>query len=119
MKHSIWRDKETQKRYQQHVSQKPTDTPCEFCILKRDDGQVLGDAGTFWLVNNIFPYTIWDNFYVDEHLMLVPKRHVDSIGKLSSDELETYGTLLAQYEEAGYSVYGRAASNTEIGRAHV
>ena len=50
--------------------------------------------------------------------MLVPKRHVDSIGKLSSDELETYGTLLAQYEEAGYSVYGRAASNTAKSVAH-
>lgn len=114
----MWRDKETQRRYQLHVSQKSADAPCEFCVLKPGDGQVLKDSGTFWLVTNIFPYTIWDNFYVDEHLMLVPKRHIDSIGRFTDEELQTYGKLLAQYEDNGYSVYGRAASNTAKSVAH-
>lgn len=78
----------------------------------------MKDAGTFWLVANIFPYTIWDNFYVDEHLMLVPKRHIDSIGRFTDEELQTYGELLAEYEDDGYSVYGRAASNSAKSVTH-
>lgn len=114
----MWRDRKTQKRYQEHVSKKPVDAPCEFCILKPGDGQVLKDIGAFWLVNNIFPYTIWDTFYVDEHLMVIPKRHVDSIGRFTDEELQAYGKLVADYEDSGYSVYGRAANNTAKSVAH-
>lgn len=118
MKHSVWRNRKTQKRYYQHVSQKQPDAPCEFCLLHIGDGQVLEDRETFWLVKNIFPYTIWDNFYVDEHLMVIPKRHVDSIGSFTDKELKAYGKLLAQYEDDGYSVYGRAANNSAKSVAH-
>ena len=72
----------------------------------------------FWVTRNIFPYTVWDSYFVDEHLMLIPKRHVDSIGKLSDHELMVFGKVLGRYEDAGYSVYGRAATNGSKSVAH-
>lgn len=118
MKHSLWRDSETQKRYQKYVSKKPADAPCEFCEFTPNHDQVLKDEGTFWVTQNIFPYTVWDSYFVDEHLMLVPKRHVDSIGKFTEAELKVFGKVLGRYEDNGYSVYGRSATNGSKSVAH-
>lgn len=118
MNHSLWRDNDAQRRYKNYVASKPANAPCEFCQLKADDGQVLRDEGTFWVARNIFPYTTWDSFFVDEHLMLIPKRHLDSLGALNPDELHTFGAMVTEYEDKGYSVYGRAATNGAKSVAH-
>ena len=118
MKHSLWRDKKTQKRYRKYVAGKPADALCEFCEFTPSHSQVLRDENTFWVTKNIFPYTVWDSYFVDEHLMLVPKRHVDSIGKFSDQELMVFGKVIGEYEDDGYSVYGRAATNASKSVAH-
>lgn len=118
MNHSLWRDNETQRRYKKYVADKPADAQCEFCGLQSGDGQVLRDEDTFWVTKNIFPYTAWDSFYVDEHLMLIPKRHLDSLSGLTADELTKFSSSVAEYEDKGYSVYGRAATNGAKSIAH-
>lgn len=111
MKHSLWRDAGTRKRYQQYVQHKPVDASCEFCEFTPHHDQVLRDEDNFWVTRNIFPYTVWDSYFVDEHLMLVPKRHMDSIGKFNEQELMVFGKVLGEYEDNGYSVYGRSSTN--------
>lgn len=118
MKHSLWRDKQTQRRYHRYITSKTADAPCEFCEFTPAHGQVLRDEGTFWVTKNIFAYTVWDSYFVDEHLMLVPKRHADSIGTFTDAELKVFGKVLGRYEDNGYSVYGRAAANGSKSVAH-
>ena len=118
MNHSLWRDGKTQQSYAKYVASKPTDAACEFCQLKATDDQIVQDAGSFWVARNLYPYTIWDSFFVDEHLMLIPKRHIDSIGGLYVDERVQFAELLADYEAVGYSIYGRAANNGAKSIAH-
>ena len=118
MNHSLWRDNKTQKRYKRYVASKPVDAPCEFCALRKSDGQVQHETAYFWIAENLFPYTTWDSFFVDEHLMLIPKRHSDGIGAFTEEELIAFGTLLAAYETKGYSIYGRAANNAAKSVAH-
>lgn len=85
---------------------------CNFCgfdDLKKDE--VIKEYKYFWLVKNIFPYDIWDDQGVTDHLMLIPKRHIKSIGDMNDAELLEHSKILGIYEDLGYSIYARASSN--------
>ncbi len=64
-----------------------------------------------WVVCNIFPYDVWDTSTVKDHLMIVPKRHVDSVSHFKRTEQTEFMALLGKYEAKGYSVYARAPTN--------
>ena len=44
---------------------------------------------------------------VTDHLMIIPKRHVDSMSDLSKEEKLDLINLMADYEAKGYNVYSR------------
>lgn len=81
---------------------------CEFCEFNKKQAQVKQEFKHFWVVTNIFPYDLWDSSGVKGHLMVVPKRHVDSISHFTKKEQQEYTVILGKYEEKGYSVYARA-----------
>lgn len=91
---------------------------CEFCTFNLKLPQVLKENTCFWIVRNIFPYDTWDTGSVSKHLMIVPKRHVDSIAHFNIDERREYVKLLAKYEKQGFSIYARAADNAMKSIAH-
>jgi len=92
--------------------------PCEFCNFSVEQDQVLETSKNFWVVKNIFPYDIWDTAGVKNHLMIVPKRHVDSIAHFTPAERQDYMSNLAKYESKGFSIYARAATNKIKSVAH-
>ena len=91
---------------------------CDFCHFKITDDQVLREFKHFWLIKNIFSYDLWDSLDVLGHMLIVPKTHVESIGKLSPTALKEYGCILAEYESKGYSFYARAMGNTSKSVPH-
>lgn len=104
------RRRRTEKAYEHHrKSTKPS--TCNFCRFHIGDGEVVREAKHFWIVENIFGYDLWDGLDVNEHLMVVPKAHKDSIAHFSPIELKEYAILLAEYEKDGYSIYARAPQN--------
>lgn len=88
-------------------------TGCGFCGFDSEGkkGEVVSSHKYFWLVNNIFSYDIWDDQGVIDHLMLVPKRHVDSLGDMNDEELLEYSKILGAYDKLGYSIYARSSGN--------
>ncbi len=92
----------TYKKYRKTVTEE-----CQFCAFITDAEQVLVEHEHFWIVRNIFPYDVWDDYRVAEHLMLVPKRHVVSLADFSDSEKSEYMELIAAYEQRGYSIYSR------------
>lgn len=87
---AIGRTIETQKRYMQHLQRKHEtgDTSCDLCSsIERQDvtgaHPTLGDSAIrltndyFTLIDNDFPYEIYDGQQVLTHHMLVPREHVD------------------------------------------
>lgn len=83
------------------------DSDCQFCSFTAETPQVIAEHTHFWIVENIFPYKLWDDFLVEQHLMIVPKRHVVSLIELTDAEKFDYITLIADYEHHGYSIYSR------------
>lgn len=110
---TMYRSRKTVKAYHKKGSGRPTgssEEQCPYCHL--DDRPILVDGSTMRIFPNKFPYEYWDNRGVVEHLLLVPKRHVESVDHLTDVEKAEAINLMADYEAAGYSVYWRNQANT-------
>ena len=92
---------------------------CHFCAFQSSEEQVISDHKYFWIVKNIFPYDLWDQCGVLDHLMIVPKRHTDTLSHLKKPEQIEYMELVGNYESRGYSVYSRAPGNTRNSVFHL
>ncbi len=86
--------------------QKENANICPFCEL--GDREILDSYENFVIVRALFPYEIWDEKQVLEHLMILPKRHVEILSELSSEEATGFLSIVSDYEVRGYSIYARA-----------
>lgn len=92
---------------------------CVFCeSIEQQGGQILDDRKHCVIMENKFSYDIWDGCGVNEHIMIVPKSHVVSLGDLSPEEKIDYMNVLSEYESRGYSIYARAPENKTKTIAH-
>jgi diadenosine tetraphosphate (Ap4A) HIT family hydrolase len=112
----VARSRKEQKRYQKYAATRTN--ACDFCDFTENAEQVLAQHVHFWVVKNMFGYDIWDGMDVGEHLMVVPKRHIDSIGHFTPEESKEYLKIISDYEVEGYSFYGRAAQNVSKSVQH-
>ena len=81
---------------------------CSFCHLKESGEQMVLETESFLVVRNLFPYSIWDGQRVVDHLMVVPKRHTDTLSDLSPSQAAEFLKIIGDYEREGYNVYARA-----------
>lgn len=83
-------------------------TVCAFCVIDETSDQFVEGTNFFKIIKNIFPYSIWDQQDVVDHLMVVPYRHTDNLGSMATEEKVEYVDILEKYEKQGYNVYARA-----------
>lgn len=98
-----------------------TKTGCDFCNIGTPTNtlsQVREENELFWIVINAFPYTVFDGNEVADHIMIVPKKHVESISELSEDERQVLIELINKYEPMGYSFMGRDPNNSQKSITH-
>ncbi len=63
------------------------------------------------VVKNQFGYNVWDGCEVLEHLMIIPKKHRDTLASFTKQELDEWVKTCAEYELKGYSLYTRSQDN--------
>lgn len=97
------RSPKKQKEYIKHLKDSQGDK-CSFCAFSSTDPQVISSYKNFWVVKNIFEYTIWDSCGVEQHYMIIPKRHVVSIGDYSTKESNEFMKLLATMKRSLFLV---------------
>ena len=83
---------------------------CPFCDISAIE--IVEKGKVALVVRNIYPYEYWEFMDVTDHLLVIPKRHVSSLGELSRDEKLEIIELLAKYETQGYNVYARSTDNS-------
>lgn len=59
-----------------------------------------------------FKYTYWDEQDVADQLLLVPKKHVETLKELPVSASSEFLNYIAKFEAEGYSVYARTPSAT-------
>lgn len=89
-----------------------TSKNCVFCEIKKDSKELVKETAHFKIVVNKFPYSLWDEQPVEDHLMIVPKQHTDTLSDLSPKEAQEYVQLISSYEKRGYNVWARAPQST-------
>ncbi len=102
------RSKKEIKNYRQHQKhvEKPQDM-CAFCEINKSSPQLVKLAKHFKIVQNIFPYSHWDSQTVDDHLVVVPNQHTDTLSDLSAPAAQEFVQIISEYESNGYSVWAR------------
>ena len=93
--------------YRKHLKTADPDI-CAFCPSNADDRDLIEETKAFRVIRNIFPYSIWDAQSVDDHLLLTPKKHTDSLSGMTSAQKVEYVDLVEKYEKLGYNIYSRA-----------
>jgi ATP adenylyltransferase len=76
-------------------------TGCIFCLAPRPpdpDSLIVFEGSACDVILNLYPYN-------NGHLMIVPRRHVATLGALSSDELLEIGVLTQRSEAALVEAY--------------
>lgn len=101
------RSRKEHRTYKKHLS-KNNKNSCDFCDIDKDSDQFIEDNSSFKLIKNIFPYSLWDGLRVKDHLLIVPKKHTDTLSNLSPEESKDFVELMSKYEIKGYNVYARA-----------
>jgi diadenosine tetraphosphate (Ap4A) HIT family hydrolase len=94
---------------------------CSFCAIDRPDNtinEIVEQDDDFWVIKNAFPYKLFDSIEVTDHLLVVPKKHIDSIAQLSQPERQKLIELLSRYEAKGYSIVARSPDNQAKSMAH-
>jgi diadenosine tetraphosphate (Ap4A) HIT family hydrolase len=106
------RSKKEEIRYAKHRKEIHTKTECIFCDYKSSDTGFISETKSFKILENLFPYSQWDGQGVLDHVMIIPKKHTDTLSDLSAPEAVEFVDLIGSYESKGYSIYSRAPSST-------
>ena len=85
---------------------------CVFCEIDSSSDQFVSETNHFKVIDNIFPYSLWDDQDVEDHLMIVPKKHTDTLSDLTPKEAQEYVLTMCSYEKKGYNVWARAPQSS-------
>lgn len=104
------RSRKQEVRYKRYL-QKSDPKVCAFCNIDQSSEQYVTETKYFKVIKNIFSYSIWDGQEVEDHLMVTPKVHTDSLVGMSASQKVEWVDLLEKYERQGYNVYARAPAS--------
>ena len=71
-----------------------------------------------YVIPNQTSYEVWEFHEVLDHLMVIPKRHVEHLSELTDAEVLDIGHIIGRYDALGYSSYARAPLNRRRSVTH-
>lgn len=83
---------------------------CPFCVSETIE-KCLYETDLSYVVRNITEYDLWESHEVVDHLMIIPKRHVENFVSMSDNERLDVMRIAAHYEADGYNVYARGVGS--------
>lgn len=109
----MYRSRKQHKNYRPDTLKKSLQTGLEACpFCNYGDREVIYSTELFNVFNNNFAYQFWEFMTVIDHLMIVPKRHVESISELNNKERLDMMEIIGRYESNGYNVYAREKNSS-------
>lgn len=79
---------------------------CPFCLDSTVANAVDSDE-LIYVVPNLTQYDLWELYDVEDHLLIIPRRHVEALEELTKAERLAVIDAAAAYEAEGYSIYAR------------
>ena len=94
------------------------DAECPFCSIQKGHPQFVRQTAHLKIIRNRTPYSLWDGQAVTDHLMIVPKEHVNSLANLDDTAAIEFTRLLGEYEPHGYNIYARSVDSKNRSVVH-
>lgn len=109
--------RKTRNTYRRHNRSDQTRHDCTFC---RDETReaTLQENDTMFVIRNRVKYDVFEGLSVLEHLMVIPKKHHDTMATFSDKEMLDMMRSIAEYEARGYGVYARGVGSVTRSVAH-
>lgn len=114
----MFRFPEHQKAYLDYLA-RTKGQGCPFCGPADETRKVRYESTHMLVIQNIFPFDIWEGYRVAEHLLVIPRRHADTLQKLNDAERKDIIDIYATYEAAGYNLYSRAPQSGSRAYPHL
>lgn len=111
IKGPITRKRQNQKEYLKYLQQHPKTKACVFCTIHSRPEEIVATFTFFYVAIAIAKYDMWDNLGVEEHLMIIPKRHLIGVDEFNPEESQQFFSIISEYEKEGFSLYQRAPTN--------
>lgn len=94
-----------------HYRSFPRPAVCSFCD---DDiaARAVRQTEHALVIPNRVSYDVWEMRDVVDHLMIVPRLHVENLAALSDAAKLDVMQLIGEYEQKGYNIYARATTST-------
>lgn len=70
---------------------------CPFCKEGLKDQKIIRELNDIVVIENMFPYERKYDLKVEKHLLIIPKRHVQSIAELTKDEYRAMLDMESEY----------------------
>jgi ATP adenylyltransferase len=96
------------------------DKAAQGCTLCKeiDSLKIVQQNETMFVIPNRVAYDMFEGRRVTDHLMVIPRRHTESIGDFTDDEKLDQMNIIADYEARGYNVYARAIDSSSRSVKH-
>jgi diadenosine tetraphosphate (Ap4A) HIT family hydrolase len=92
--------------YRGHNKKDTEKVSCTFCDEVAGP-RITSQNDTMFVLPNRVSYDMFEGRRVTDHLMVIPKRHVEAIADFSDQEKIDQMTIIGDYEAKGYNVYMR------------
>lgn len=106
-----FRSAEVQAQYDSSMRMHNAVSDCALCDGDRKR-KAIEELQTIRVIENDFPYMVFEDLPVESHLLIITRRHVSDLGKLTGQEAEEYWDAISRYNSRGYSVLTRAATKS-------
>jgi hypothetical protein len=103
--------RKTKTEYSKHNKADQRHDACNFCHADTRE-KILYQNSTMYVIENRVSYDIFEDRRVTEHLMVIPKKHHDTIQTFSIEEKCDAMDVMGMYESKGYSVYARGQGSS-------
>ncbi len=109
--------RKTRKAYASHNAGDRAASGCTFC---KEVGQprILHENATMFVIANRVAYDMFEDLRVLDHLMVIPKRHVESLQDFTDEEKLDHMAIAGDYEARGYSIYSRGSGQVNRSVKH-
>jgi ATP adenylyltransferase len=96
----------------------PKPESCDFCQFERTQAETNTVFQHCVVLPNRTFYDVWELRDVVDHLLVVPKAHVESLAQLAPAARHEIIDVIANYEAQGYNVYSRAPGSPQKSVLH-
>jgi galactose-1-phosphate uridylyltransferase len=92
---------------------------CSYCSdYANGTFKLIAEGGTMLTVYNRVPYDMFEGQRVTDNIMVIPKRHVETLADFSDEEKLEHMTIVGNYERQGYDVYARGVGSITRSMTH-